>query len=184
MRIISGTYRGKKLKPFPGQTIRPTSDRLREAIFNILSNRVRLAVVLDLFAGTGALGIEALSRGAHSATFIEKDKTVVSILEENIRSCSLRDKTQVIQWDVLKNLNCIRSIRPRFNLVFLDPPYRTDMLRPALSHLHDSRALASRATLVVEHSRFEAIPTTLDAFQLEDERRYGKSLVSFLEYMI
>jgi 16S rRNA (guanine966-N2)-methyltransferase len=184
LRIISGTYRGKKLKPFPGQTIRPTSDRLREAIFNILSNRVRLAVVLDLFAGTGALGIEALSRGAHSATFIEKDKTVASILEENIRSCSLTDKTQVIQWDVLKNLNCIRSIRPQINLVFIDPPYRTDMLRPALSHLHDSRALANRATLVVEHSRFEAIPTTLDVFQLEDERRYGKTLVSFLEYMI
>jgi 16S rRNA (guanine966-N2)-methyltransferase len=184
LRIISGTHRGKRLQPFPGKKIRPTGDRLREAIFNILSNRVHLAVVLDIFAGTGALGIEALSRGAYTATFIEKDKAAVSILRENIRSCSLEEKTHVIQWDALKNLNCIQSITPRFNLVFMDPPYQKDMLGPTLQHIHHSRALENKAFLIVEHSRFDAIPHTVDAFHLKDERKYGKTLVSFLEYMI
>ena len=184
LRIISGTHRGKQLQPFPGKKIRPTGDRLREAIFNILSDRVHLAVVLDLFAGTGALGIEALSRGAYTATFIEKDNVAVSIRRENIRSCNLKEKTQVIQWDVLKNLNCIQSITPRFNLVFIDPPYQKDMLRPTLQQIHDSRALQNKAYLVVEHSRFDVIPNTVEAFHLKDERKYGKTLVSFLEYVI
>ncbi len=184
LRIISGAHRGKKLQPFPGKKIRPTADRLREAIFNILSDRVRFAVVLDLFAGTGALGIEALSRGAHAATFIEKDNAAVSILRKNIHACGLEEKTQVIQWDALKNLNCIQSITPRFNLVFMDPPYQKDMLHPTLQHIHNSRALENKACLVVEHSRFDVIPNTVEAFHLKDERKYGKALVSFLEYMI
>ena len=184
MRIISGTHRGRRLQAFPGEKIRPTSDRLREAIFNILSHRVHRAIVLDLFAGTGALGIEALSRGADTATFIEKNKTAVSILRKNIHSCSLEDKTQVIQWDALKNLNCIQSLKPRFNLVFMDPPYQKGMLKPTMQHIHDSRSLDNKACLVVEHSRFDTIPNTIEAFHLKDERKYGKTLVSFLEYMI
>jgi 16S rRNA (guanine966-N2)-methyltransferase len=184
LRIISGIHKGKRLQPFTGKRIRPTSDRLRESIFNILSDRVQFAVVLDIFAGTGALGIEALSRGAVSATFIEKDRAALSILRKNIQSCRLEDKANIIQWDVLKNLNCIRWATPRFNLVFIDPPYQKDMLRLTLQHVHNSQALKNKACLVVEHGMYEKIPETIEAFQLKDERKYGKTLVSFFEYMV
>ena len=147
-------------------------------------DRVRHTIVLDIFAGTGALGIEALSRGATAATFIEKNKSAVSIIKKNIQSCNLEEKTTVIQWDVLKNLNCIRSMTPRFNLVFMDPPYQKNMLQLTLKHVHNSRALENNACLVVEHSAFDKIPDPFEGFHLKDERKYGKSLVSFLEYMV
>jgi 16S rRNA (guanine966-N2)-methyltransferase len=184
LRIISGTYKGKKLLPFPGKTIRPTSDRLREALFNILADKIQGALVLDLFAGTGALGIEALSRGAGAATFIEKDASAVLLLKKNIHACGLEENVHVIQWDILTNLNCIQSITPGFNLVFMDPPYQKDMVQSALRHLSNSNALQNNACLVIEHSKFDPIPNIPKAFQLKDERKYGKTLVSFLEYMV
>jgi 16S rRNA (guanine966-N2)-methyltransferase len=184
LRIISGTHKGKKLLPFPGKNIRPTSDRLRESIFNILADRIQGALVLDLFAGTGALGIEALSRGAGAATFIEKDASAVTILKKNLHACGLKENAHVIRWDILINLNCVHSITPGFNLVFMDPPYQKDMVQPALRHLSNSNALQNNACLVIEHSKFDPMPNILKAFRLKDVRKYGKTLVSFLEYMV
>ncbi len=182
MRIIAGELRGRKLQPIRGMTIRPTSDRLRETLFNILSHRVRDAVVLDIFAGTGALGLEALSRGAASAVFIDHYKGALDALTGNIRAFHLDDRAQVIRWDIHINLKCIRNHQPPFDLVFMDPPYERNLVMPSLDHLHRSRALASDALVVVEHTPLEPLSDKMSAFSVEDQRKYGKTLVSFLKY--
>ena len=184
MRIISGSLRGKKLHAFHGKDIRPTSDRTREAIFNILFDQVRGAVVLDLFAGSGALGIEALSRGADMATFIDSAPAAVSLLEKNLRACRLEKRARIIVWDIERNLNCLPSHGPRYNLIFLDPPYHKNMIGPALTHLKESRVMMPGARLVLEHGSADEIPGSLAGFELSDRKRYGKTLVSFLRYMI
>ena len=117
MRIIGGALRGKRLRSLGTYKIRPTADRLRESIFGILSYRVQDAIVLDLFAGTGALGIEALSRGSQFAVFIDNYKSAIFLIEQNIRLCFLEQKAKIIKWDITKNLKCIKSFAPPFNLV-------------------------------------------------------------------
>ena len=184
MRIISGTLKGKKLFPFQGQGIRPTSDRTREAIFNILFDRVHGAVVLDLFAGSGALGIEALSRGADMATFIDKAPAAVSLLKKNVHACRLEDRSRIISWDIERDLKCLRSHDSQYNLIFLDPPYHRGMAPRALSHLKECRAMKPGACLVLEHGEADELPLPLDDFRLLDQRRYGKTLVSILMYMV
>ena len=184
MRIISGKCRGKKLNTFYGKNIRPTGDRMREAIFNILSTRVVEAVVLDLFAGTGALGLEALSRGAASAVFIDNHPEAVLLLNKNINACGMIQETRVVKWDIDRNLNCLKEIQPGFNLIFLDPPYNRNLVEPALVHLHKSHALQPGAYIVIEHSLDELLPPDPFGFSLKDQRNYGKSLVSFFQYMV
>ncbi|MEN8244649.1 MAG: 16S rRNA (guanine(966)-N(2))-methyltransferase RsmD [Thermodesulfobacteriota bacterium] len=184
MRIISGNYRGKKLYAFDGRKIRPTADRLREAVFNILSSLVQDAVVLDLFAGTGAFGLEAVSRGARSAVFIDNHTDAIRLVKKNIHACGVAALTRVVKWDIARNLKCLKGIRPGFDLVFLDPPYDKNLIRPALLHLHASNAVQTAAHMVIEHSFDEPLPHDLDCFSMVDQRKYGKSLVSFFRYMV
>lgn len=176
--------KGKKLYSVRGSTIRPTADRLRESIFDILSYRVLEAIVLDLFAGTGALGIEALSRGAESAVFVDNNQGALSVIKRNIKSCSFDKNANIIRWDIKKNLNCLKSASTAFDLVFLDPPYNQGMVTPALFNLEHTRSLEKGACIVVEHSPLEPIPDPVFMFEIADRRKYGKTLVSFLTYMI
>lgn len=182
MRVIGGTFRGKPLATFRGIRIRPTADRVREAIFNILADQVQGAIVLDLFAGTGAFGIEALSRGAKFAVFVDNSVKAIATIKKNIRSCVLEQSTKIIKWDILKNLNCIKSIDPAFDLVFLDPPYKKDCIKPALINLSQNDAMVKGAGVVIEHSFYEPIPAEMSAFAVTDERKYSHTLVSFLKY--
>jgi len=182
MRIIAGELRGRRLHRLEGKQTRPTSDRLREAIFNILSFRTRQAVVLDLFSGTGAMAIEALSRGANSAVLVDDAPQAISLMTLNIRSFSLEKKARVQRWDIAHNLNFLRHVQPLFNLVFMDPPYNLNMIGPTLNHLLQSEALAAEACIVVEHSILEAIDFDQSRFELRDQRIYGKTMVSFLSH--
>jgi 16S rRNA (guanine966-N2)-methyltransferase len=184
LRIISGQLKGKKLYSVRGSTTRPTADQLRESIFNILSFRVIETVVLDLFAGTGALGIEALSRGAESAVFVDNNPGAISVIKRNIKSCAFDKKANIIKWDIKKNLNCLKFIKRAFNLVFLDPPYNQNMVKSALFNLEHTRSLEKGACIVIEHSPLESIPNDLLMFKITDQRKYGKTLVSFLNYVV
>jgi 16S rRNA (guanine966-N2)-methyltransferase len=184
LRIIAGDLKGKRLYSVRNRSIRPTADRLRESMFDILSQRVLDAVVLDLFAGTGALGIEALSRGAESVVFIDNRKEALSVLKRNINSCMLDQKANIVKWNIRQNLNCIKSQKHHFDLIFLDPPYDNNLIKPTLFNLDKSHSLKKGACIVIEHSLFEPIPTDLFAFELLDQRKYGKTLVSFLNYVI
>ena len=184
MRIIGGDLRGKKLHSVRGVTTRPTADRLREAIFNILSLKVRGSIVLDLFAGTGALGIEALSRGAEAVVFVDRYKGALSIIEKNISSCNFNNRSKIIRWNIIDNLNCIKSVAPSFNLVFMDPPYNKNIIYPVLSNLHASKSVQKNAIVIIEHSPSEPIKEDIAAFEITDQRKYGQTLVSFLKYII
>lgn len=180
MRIIGGSLKGKKLFSIPGTKVRPTADRLRESIFNILSFKVSEAIVLDLFSGTGAFGIESLSRGAKQAVFVEKSRDALDVIKRNIQASVLEKQIQVIKWDILKNLNCLRRIPLRFDLVFMDPPYNRDMIQKGLRNLYHSDCLNQGGCIVVEHSASEPILENTIEFAILDQRKYGKTLVTFL----
>jgi len=184
LRIIGGKLKGKKLLTLRGTTVRPTADRTRESIFNILSGKIQKSIVLDLFAGTGAMGIEALSRGAESAVFIEKQKIAHSIIKQNISACSLDKKATLIKWDIQRNLDCIKYIQPGFTIIFIDPPYKKQFIKPSLLALRNSNSLQNGAQIIIEHSLSDPVPEDFSEYTITDQRKYGKTLVSFLDYMV
>jgi len=184
MRVISGTLKGRRLMAPAGMATRPTADRIKESVFNILAGSVQAKRVLDLFAGTGALGIEALSRGAAHAVFVDQAKAALSAIRRNIRDLGLEDHTRVIHWNILNNLNCLKLERDTFDLVFLDPPYETNAVTPALTGLLSCGALTAGARVIIEHSSREPIVQPMDKLILMDQRRFGKTLVSFFDTML
>ena len=184
IRIIGGERKGKKLLPIPGNSIRPTPDRLRETIFNILSRQVCGAFVLDLFSGSGALGIEALSRGARKCVFIDNDEKSLGLIRANLKSCGFEERAEVITWDIAKNLDCIQQSSPAFSLAFMDPPYDQGFVGRALSNMAKSLCLDPEARVVVEHSLKEPIASADPYFQVMRSKRYGKTIVSFLSLSV
>jgi 16S rRNA (guanine966-N2)-methyltransferase len=184
LRVIAGQLKGRRLRTVSGLRTRPTAERTREAIFNILGAAVHDTHVLDLFAGTGAFGIEALSRGAASALFIEVERAAGAVLAENIRTCGLTDQARIQRWDASRNLNCLRNHDPKFQLIFIDPPYGRGLVAPALSHLHLTACVADGARLVIEHDADDPLPEAAMPYRLDDQRRYGRTLVSFFVYML
>jgi 16S rRNA (guanine966-N2)-methyltransferase len=184
LRIIGGTRKGRKLISVPGWKTRPTSDRIKESIFNILPMIAPETLVLDLFAGTGSFSLEALSRGASYAVLIDNAKQAIKVINRNISACGFLDRSKVIMWDTLLNLNCLIRLRKKFNLIFMDPPYDQHTLAPVLNHLIQSLAMADNAGIIIEHSIKEPLPLLPPQLILNDERKYGKTLVSFLTYML
>lgn len=180
MRIIAGNLKGRKLSPVKGLNTRPTADRVREALFNILGRRPVDAVVLDLFAGTGALGIEALSRGARRAVFVDCTASALSVLHRNIESCRLQSLTRIIKWDITRDLNCLAGVADPFDLVFLDPPYHRAMIQASLVNLLRAGCLAAEALVVVEHDPREVFDPPAAGLACIDQRSYGKTRIAFL----
>ena len=172
MRVIAGIYGGRTLKGPKGANTRPTSDRVREALFSILGERTAGARVLDLFAGSGALGLEALSRGAASATFVDDDRAAIVAIKSNLSA--LGATAEVRQTDALRHLNTASAGGAQYDLVFLDPPYRhAERLAQPLSEALPA-VLAPGAVAVAESDR--RAPLALD-LPLYDERRYGDTLI-------
>ena len=187
LRIIAGDLKGRKLKTVRGTKTRPTANRTREAIFNILAPQFVGCRVLDLFAGNGAFGIEALSRGAESAVFIDIDPDSIAILTTNLKTLCLERQTKIIRWNMLRDLNCLKSLPSPFELfelVFMDPPYCRNMIEPALQNLHRSQTLANGTQVVVEHSYREPVAIGRLPLEIADRRQYGKTLVTILNYVI
>ncbi len=184
LQVIRGKLKGKKLFTIKGNAIRPTSGRVKESIFNIINSDINNAVVLDLFSGTGALGIEALSCGADSCTFIENNSDSLSVIKKNINICKLHKNTNIINWDILQNLNCLNSIKHKFNIVFIDPPYNKNFISIALKNLKASNSLTHDALIITEYDKKEKEFLRNSSFYVSDSRKYRKTLVSFLHYMI
>lgn len=172
LRIIGGRHRGRRLRFPPGVEIRPTPDRVRETLFNWLQPRIVGARVLDLFAGSGALGLEALSRGAAHATFIEKDRRGAVAIEALLREWQ-EANASVICSDALSWLAGARSLAP-FDVVFLDPPYDAGLLGTAATALAHSRLLAPDARIYVEIRAREPLPGLPDAWQSIRDGRAGE----------
>ena len=173
MRIITGTLKGRRLVAPPGQSVRPTSDRLRETLFNVLGDSIVGARVLDAFAGTGAIGIEALSRGAVHATFVESDPRVIRVLSENVRACGVADACAIIRADFLR----LRRSAGHFELTLLDPPYDIDDLAAVLDVA--AATVAPNGRLVLEHSRRRASPEAAGPLSRTRVLVAGDSALSF-----
>lgn len=178
MRIIGGRLKGRRLAGVKGQ-IRPTADRVREAIFNILGPEVPGSLVLDLFAGTGALGIEALSRGAVAAVFVENHSTSLQVLRRNLSQCALSEVSRIIPLAAEKALPRLAATGERFSLVFLDPPYGRGLADSTLLLLARKNLLAPDGYVIVEHSRLENLTEQYQDLRRHDQRRYGATLISF-----
>ena len=177
MRIISGQARGRKLVTLAGENTRPTLDRTREALFNILQGRVRGARVLDLFAGSGALGLEALSRGADSAVFCDSARDACAVIETNIAAVRAAERSRLLCCGAEEALR--RLAGEKFDLVFLDPPYHKGLVDWALSALAAADMLEAEGCIVAETAQDETIALPA-AFCLADERKYGKSRLRFI----
>jgi 16S rRNA (guanine(966)-N(2))-methyltransferase RsmD len=172
VRVIAGTWGGRRLQAPPGDSTRPTSDRVREALFSVLGGRVQGARVLDLFAGSGALGIEALSRGAAAATFVDSTPAAIKALRANL--AALGAEAEVRRQDALRFLGSASAAAPEYDLVFLDPPYRlAGRLGGELSAILPA-VLAPEGVVVAESDRRDPLELELP---LLDERRYGDTLI-------
>ncbi len=172
MRVIAGTHRGRTLKAPPGEATRPTSDRVKEALFSILGTKVHDARVLDLFAGSGALGLEALSRGADSVTFVDDAPQAIKAIAANVQALSAA--ATVRRSDALRFLTAASGGGAQYDLIFLDPPYRhAERLAQPLSQALPA-VLAPGAVVVAESDRRAPLELTLP---LTDERRYGTTLI-------
>lgn len=182
MRIVSGKYRGKRLVAPDGDGTRPTTDRVRESLFNILNHgdfEIDHARVLDIFAGTGALGLEALSRGAAYALFVENDAAARGTIRQNVENLGAQGITQLLRRDATKLGPRISAQGSAFNLVFLDPPYGKGLGKQALASALEGGWIADDATLVFECGQDEnPMP---DGFKLIDERTYGGIKICFFK---
>ena len=176
MRIIGGKYRSRILKEFSGEAVRPTSDRAREALFNILSLKIYGASVLDLFAGSGALGIESLSRGAKSVLFNDAAKDSVALVKSNLATLKipLSEDVRITNYDYSV---CLDTVHGGFDLIFIDAPYKFDYGEKALEKISAKGLLNENGIAVYERDR--AFEGEVDGLEKYDERRYGKAFFTF-----
>jgi len=170
MRVISGTARGRKLKEPEGMAIRPTTDMVKESIFNIVQFDIEGRQVLDLFAGTGQLGIEALSRGARSVTFVDESLASNKIVQQNLESTGLSGGADVVRADSIEFLRRGK----RYDLIFLDPPYDTGLLDKALAAINQFDILKDNGIIVCESKADKVMPELLAPYRKRKEYRYGK----------
>ena len=184
MRVISGEAKGRKLKPVPGKGTRPISDRVKESLFNILRWKVPDSRFLDLYAGTGGVGIEALSRGAAAAVFVEKAPKAAQVLRENLRSTGTSARARVVQEDVFRFLLLANhAVEPadRFDIIYVAPPQYQDLWAKTILSLEEHPLLAPDGVVVAQifPKEFRALP--LRELVLTDQRKYGSTMLCFYE---
>ena len=180
MRIISGTSKGKKLRSLRGQAIRPTSDRVKESIFNILGQEVDGKYILDLFAGTGNLGIEALSRGATRTVFVEKERSAIDLIKKNLSHCGFEDRVHIMTGEVERAIRLLHRKGEVFDFIFMDPPYRRGLVQKTLGILQTEPLHHEDSILVIEHDRREPLSESMEEWVLLRKRRFGDTVVSFI----
>ena len=180
MRIISGTSKGRRLTTLKSQAIRPTSDRVKESIFNILGGEVEGKVVLDLFAGTGTLGIEALSRGAKRVLFVEKGRQALKLIQRNLSQFGMKERSEILPKDVSRAIGILNQRGECFDLILMDPPYEKGLIEKTLLKLHSHRIYQEDSILVIEHDRREPLPERVEGWTLIRQRGIGDTVISFL----
>ena len=171
MRVISGTARGRKLKELQGMETRPTTDKVKESLFNIIQFEIEGRRVLDLFGGTGQLGIEALSRGAERCTFVDQRREAVSLIRENLKLCGLSERSRVVQGEALSFL---ASCREKFDVILLDPPYEVELLSRAVEAITRFDILSEHGIMVCESAADRLLPQVAPPYEQGREYRYGK----------
>ena len=175
MRVITGKARGVNLKTPEGLQTRPTTDRVKEALFSIIQFDVPTARVLDLFGGTGQLGIEALSRGAKSAVFVDSGDKACALIRENLKRCKMENEATVIRADYLEYL---KRCRQKFDILFLDPPYAEVFLENALKSITEIDILESGGIIVAERPVGKDLPWDFSGYTRSKDYKYGKTLIT------
>lgn len=182
MRVIAGSARRIQLKTIPGLDTRPTTDRIKETLFNMIQNRLVQSRFLDCFAGSGAIGIEALSRGASQAVFLEQNRKAVNCIRENLEATRLQEKALVMQCDVLAGLKSLEDKGYCFDTVFMDPPYDNQWEKQVLAHLGDSRLIHEDTLVIVEASLKTDVSFAEQlGFRIERSKEYKTNKHVFLQ---
>ena len=181
MRIIGGKARGTKLYTLEGENTRPTLDRVRESLFNIIQKDVPNAVFLDLFAGSGAIGLEAISRGAKKSILCDKNRDAIKIIKKNIEKTRSREQVELYEADfkeVLKN-----KLKEKIDIVFIDPQYKTDFAYEAIKILANSKNIKKESLMIIETDEEERILKQIENLEIEiiDKRKYGRAHLIFLK---
>ena len=183
MRIVAGKNKGNILKSPKDLSIRPTSQKVREALFDILRTDIEETCFLDLFAGTGAVGIEALSRGAKKVIFIDKEVKCIKIIKENLERTKNTQNAFVYKIDFLAGLKLLAKINFLLNYIFLDPPYNKGLINTTLLEIAKLPILKKNGLIIAQHYQKEKVMENLDNLKLFDQRRYGECYLSFYEYV-
>lgn len=170
MRVITGSARGRRLKELEGLETRPTTGKVKEALFSVIQFDIEGRRVLDLFAGTGQLGIEALSRGAECAVFVERRRDALQVIRENLEACGMTDKARVVNGDAMSYLKS----GEKFDLIFLDPPYASGLLEQALEEIVRFDICRKHGIIVAESAADKTLPPLAGPYALYREYRYGK----------
>ena len=171
MRVISGSDRGRRLKELQGMDTRPTTDKVKESLFNIIQFEIEGRRVLDLFGGTGQLGIEALSRGADHCTFVDMRKEAAALIRENLRLTGLSERSRVVQGDALSFLS---SCGEKFDVILLDPPYHTELLEKSVKRITEFDILREHGIMICESAAERELPALPPPYERGREYRYGK----------
>lgn len=180
MRVISGISKGHKLKSPKGKDIRPTEDKIKESLFNIISPITDEAIVLDLFSGTGQIGIEFLSRGANNVYFVDKSTTSISIIKENLLHTKLLDKSIIINKDAKIALNFFKEGNLKFDYIYIDPPFKEHkLLIQTLEKIIDTNLLKSTGLIIIEHENELALEDNFNKLIRYDIRKYKSKSLSF-----
>ena len=181
MRIIGGKHRSRILAEFAGEEVRPTSDRVKESLFNILSLKLQGARVLDLFAGCGSLGLESLSRGAREAVFNDCAKDSLAILRKNLAALKIvanGEEAKIYNYDYLTCLDCLRG---DFDLIFLDPPYKSELGEKTIAFIESHNLLSPNGKIIYEHiNDKKLLPKLLKRYIIEKTKIYGDKVVEFI----
>lgn len=181
MRIISGTARGTKLYTLEGQATRPTLDRVKESLFNIIQNKIPNSIFLDLFSGSGAIGLEAASRGAEKVILCDKSKDAINIINKNIEKTHLREKTEIYNLDyelVLKT-----KIKKHIDIVYIDPPYDSDFAIKSMKQIVENNLFDENSIIIIETDNDKKLLENLKKIEVEitDKRKYGRAVLIFLK---
>ncbi|WP_369823179.1 16S rRNA (guanine(966)-N(2))-methyltransferase RsmD [Listeria sp. ILCC792] len=182
MRVIAGSKKGRALKAVPGKTTRPTTDKIKESLFSIIGPFFDGEKVLDLFAGSGGLGIEALSRGAGEAVFIDQASLAVKTVKENLTACRLENQAVVYRNDAMRALKIFQKNEEVFDLVFLDPPYKKQQLAKILTFLDEANLVSDGALVVCEYEKDDALPDAIGRFTKTREVNYGITVLSIFKF--
>ncbi len=177
MRVISGSARGLKLLSLDGLDTRPTLDRVKEALFSMLTVYINQSTVLDLFAGSGALGIEALSRGSKEAVFVDMNSSAMDIVKKNVASARFTEKASFYQQNALDYLTHSNKV---FDLIFLDPPYKGELYEKCLNLIYKNSLIDKDGIIVLEWDSTLSRPSIPESFEIIKERRYGRVMVTLL----
>ncbi|SES39776.1 16S rRNA (guanine(966)-N(2))-methyltransferase RsmD [Salipaludibacillus aurantiacus] len=181
MRVVSGQNKGLVLKSVPGKTTRPTSDKVKEAVFNMVGPYFKGGMMLDLYAGSGAMGIEAISRGMEKAVFVDRERKAVETVYTNIKAAGLEARAEVFRTEAHRALKALKKKSSQFRFIFLDPPYAKQKLNEELAFIDENELLQEDGFIVAEHSSKIFLESTFLNFSKQREETYGDTVITIFQ---